>query len=1332
MHSQNKKRQERNPVGEFSLFVASTFQRIATPQPQRHRGSNKIPRVGHMTSILANLVSPDKDDEDEDHLHLRQHVPLTRVLSREKEACEFYNERKAMAEGHLSALVKSSSMSSPTARTSTTPASTSVEQKAALVTPTKNRPITPHRGKQSQKKSALSFKRGRKKEKKTTEPLKKDIFGKVTVSTPRLSPDSKRKHRVFWTQLDLNDVDDEDEEDTAGKNNVSRANATDLPDDEVTDQRAMKPRSTIALSTEVQENNDEPYGAFDGMLNAINTCLDCGWLGSAIEAGNTNNTHLNTIQPANFQNRALIMDSEDNGSLDTNRNQSYGRDFRGSNGFENTAIEVEFTDEDDAPDDEEEDDEEQKDRSPFIQLNPNGNVTAFTPKPSSDAGAKEGQAFSYDLTRSHTWGEKEKNAYLQAMAKKAKDDFKRRKGLVEDESVADDNADIGDRNSHHNKTPLKSALSQSKSADGISPAKSVGFSPAAITEFPVRKDLHDEYDGVEPPVVNRLGKTEGEFSDTNQAIGLKPSGSILSVGRRKKKGNFQQLGDDEEDEEMQNENFVSLKTDPKPRSLPHGDVFEFEDRNDTKPPLSSLKLDPYHDSSDVSVLGSVMVGGDGASVVSGKSHYTTGTNATNWSTSTRRRHRGAAKNRKVDLSDTQRPAGWLESIKAAAASNNRKWDPKHGWVDYIDEEELEIQMIGKLKPPLNNRKNKSTDDSDGTADRRDAVTIPFPSEWERDRDEMVSLASQDTDLKEDTADDYQNNIGTLRSVVQDAIPEGSDEESDDTEDRSSRKENSPIQRLKKTVSEKPAVSSYLSQDSHNDVFTNESEELHSSDSQNLAQPSVFDWIGRCQSSDIVKDAAAGGGDMIKEAMPKFRGVIGQAFSSKENEPNMVPINENKQELNDDDDFEGHRSFDFDTSGEETHLSNGDGFKVIESSLNTNIDTKERASTPSLEKGQEYLNRLKSLKRPTENEGDRSVTSVTSSVAAKATDWRKKVELKNQNDPTKHPSAQRTSTLFVSSADDSSTFEVVKKKELNDDDSIFKFEKGVAPKMYVRKDAEKAAPSFVLPTTKSKISEVNDSMSEVTTSTAPSFVPRPKKESFLSRLQACTGPVFDDSNEMPQAHLDFLKNSASCGSSPLGKDRKRPSFSNVPFCGNPENVHEDSPTKVAESQMKSSVAASYLQAIREKSRGTSFIPKGSEVKKTQSDISLGSQKSETWNRFLEKRNQALASSTKRSGSVASEDATSFAQKKVQEILNKVSKDSSQDNLAKYPRSSSAIPLRPPSSGGIPRSLSTGRQRAFESGALLNRSDAARAAEDLAAAKVEAMILSRKYSNDDGEI
>jgi len=68
---------------------------------------------------------------------------------------------------------------------------------------------------------------------------------------------------------------------------------------------------------------------------------------------------------------------------------------------------------------------------------------------------------------------------------------------------------------------------------------------------------------------------------------------------------------------------------------------------------------------------------------------TTGTDGTNSSTSTRRRHRGAAQHSK-------RPSGWLKSIKAAAEQSDRRWDPKLGWIDYIepnDQEEKEVQFF---------------------------------------------------------------------------------------------------------------------------------------------------------------------------------------------------------------------------------------------------------------------------------------------------------------------------------------------------------------------------------------------------------------------------------------------------------------------------------------------------------------------------------------------------------------------------------------------------------------------------------------------------------------
>jgi len=121
------------------------------------------------------------------------------------------------------------------------------------------------------------------------------------------------------------------------------------------------------------------------------------------------------------------------------------------------------------------------------------------------------------------------------------------------------------------------------------------------------------------------------------------------------------------------------------KELPKDEIFEFESNTDTKEeergPFDAVKLDPYYDSCDVSILGSMM--GNKTVMSSSRSVYTTATNSSTWSTSTRRRHRGAAKNR-TPSNKEKKPVGWLETIKAAAESNNREWDPEVGWVGYAE------------------------------------------------------------------------------------------------------------------------------------------------------------------------------------------------------------------------------------------------------------------------------------------------------------------------------------------------------------------------------------------------------------------------------------------------------------------------------------------------------------------------------------------------------------------------------------------------------------------------------------------------------------------------
>uniref|UniRef100_A0A6V0AQD2 Uncharacterized protein n=1 Tax=Pseudo-nitzschia australis TaxID=44445 RepID=A0A6V0AQD2_9STRA len=95
---------------------------------------------------------------------------------------------------------------------------------------------------------------------------------------------------------------------------------------------------------------------------------------------------------------------------------------------------------------------------------------------------------------------------------------------------------------------------------------------------------------------------------------------------------------------------------------------------------------------------------DGVSVVSGRSHRTTGTNYT--TQSTRSRRPGQAKvrlERERDNTNTSGMAmsigsthtskshyGWQDSIEAAALKAGKVWDPVYGWRDYVDPNRIEI------------------------------------------------------------------------------------------------------------------------------------------------------------------------------------------------------------------------------------------------------------------------------------------------------------------------------------------------------------------------------------------------------------------------------------------------------------------------------------------------------------------------------------------------------------------------------------------------------------------------------------------------------------------
>ena len=175
-------------------------------------------------------------------------------------------------------------------------------------------------------------------------------------------------------------------------------------------------------------------------------------------------------------------------------------------------------------------------------------------------------------------------------------------------------------------------------------------------------------------------------------------------------------------------------------------------RNDlsigSQPLFYSLQLDPSHHLSDVSMLDSSVGCGDGLSIASGASSvHTTTTNETSLSKSTRVRHQGAAKNRVTDSvkksANLKNSSGWYQSMKTVVEANNCEWNTKDGFVDYAPPEETkeiatDVMHIGRLNSKMSTRK-LSPELHVQSVNDEDYSNIPFPSNWEKDREEMIGL-----------------------------------------------------------------------------------------------------------------------------------------------------------------------------------------------------------------------------------------------------------------------------------------------------------------------------------------------------------------------------------------------------------------------------------------------------------------------------------------------------------------------------------------------------------------------------------------------------------------
>jgi hypothetical protein len=477
-------------------------------------------------------------------------------------------------------------------------------------------------------------------------------------------------------------------------------------------------------------------------------------------------------------------------------------------------------------------------------------------------------------------------------------------------------------------------------------------------------------------------------------------------------------------------------------------------------------------------------------------------------------------------------------------------------------------------------------------------------------------------------------------------------------------------------------------------------------------------------------------------------------------------------------------------------------KIGNAKANAKGQSKTQAYSPSSRDSRKRSNQVP--RSPSSPEDDKTAFSVATanSMSSKAKDWLKRVEMQKQkaalsnNNSRSKPQAEEpsASALFVSAADDASTFEYGHKRleHEGENDTVFDFgedPRSSKSKNYVRKQGETAAPPFKQQDRQRQRqqerqrehqeerernlnnAQINDSMSEITApSEASSFASkrRPQVQSFLSRLQACTSPAFEDqdgngngNSNMPSAHLAFLKKSAQdtancapaaaagggqgiidmlqaqtfCGTTGAGADGASTAGGLPPLA--------PSAAGSGTNKGKGSIASSYLQAIKERNTGsgTGTGKTSGGVERSPSVASTTSSKSETWQKFLEKRNKALESTSRRSlTSSQSKAAEKYAAQKLEEIMKEASAlpDNGNDDDDDSKRSKSTTKLRPPSStaGMLPRSKSTGRPQIdgrLSRKSALSRNEAAKAAQDLAAARVEAMMAMTSSTRlEEGEI
>jgi hypothetical protein len=352
---------------------------------------------------------------------------------------------------------------------------------------------------------------------------------------------------------------------------------------------------------------------------------------------------------------------------------------------------------------------------------------------------------------------------------------------------------------------------------------------------------------------------------------------------------------------------------------------------------------------------------------------------------------------------------------------------------------------------------------------------------------------------------------------------------------------------------------------------------------------------------------------------------------------------------------------------------------------------------------------------------------------------------------------------------------------SDDDSIFEFKPSLSDQAgaFPTQSSSRAEDTFSdispIPTQEEeesigRMEQVSDTGTNV------------EQGSFLKRLQACAAPIMprqfigqtnDDS--VPSAHLAFMRSNQQGTGQAVAANRSSARYIPPNLCGRPDTIAEDSeeplespaaspsdeprrsssskrgkqrssPREVA-SEVRSvssddgfGAKTSYLEAIAMKAavsnpkrsgsrgRGSDDRSRSSAV----SDTSSSSRTKEKWQEFLDRKAAGISPNKSRTESThqrpessgVSRAAEKYAAEKVEEMLDAMSKKEgngiSQDVAS--PGAMSPYDLRQVRSDGSKSTRS-----------VTKKNESARAAEELAAARVEAMMAAMTtHTLDEGEI